>query len=287
MTLDNISWLHVEPTSRCNAWCPSCPRNKNGFGLTQGLIEQDLDISHFEQTLGKLPNLQTVQLCGNYGDPLANNDIDRFVDLVIARGLRLQIHTNGSLRSSSFWHNLGKRLANLDHAVWFGIDGIGEVHSLYRQATDYNKIISNAETFIKAGGHAVWQFIPFEHNQHQIRDCMRLSQQLGFQSFKVIKTFRTGVTLARNWRTGEAYNLVPATVYKPVNFVVKSGVVQTQDCMHLNINSVYLSASGHFSPCCYFSERRKYSQLEELVSKENIALELDTPHNICISNCGQ
>ena len=26
-------WLHVEPTSRCNAWCPSCPRNNRGYGL--------------------------------------------------------------------------------------------------------------------------------------------------------------------------------------------------------------------------------------------------------------
>mgnify|MGYP003335187616 CR=1 FL=1 len=35
----DIKWAHVELSTKCNAWCPACPRNKNGFGLIDGLVE--------------------------------------------------------------------------------------------------------------------------------------------------------------------------------------------------------------------------------------------------------
>lgn len=289
MTLDEVHWIHIEASSRCNAWCPSCPRNLNGFGLKPGLIEQDIDLALVADTLSGLKNLSTVQLCGNYGDPLAHTNIDSLIDLALARNLALQIHTNGSLRNTEFWSQLGQKFHSHEqkHRVWFGIDGIGSVHEIYRQATDYNRIIDNARAFISNGGRAVWQFILFEHNQHQIRDCMRLSQDLGFEQFKLVKTFRSGVTLGRHWRTGQAFSLAPASVYTPVNFVVKSGIVQPKDCMHLDIASVYLSADGYFSPCCYFSGKRRYQSITDMLDAENLARELDTPHTICMTNCGQ
>jgi sulfatase maturation enzyme AslB (radical SAM superfamily) len=289
MTLDEVQWIHIEASSRCNAWCPSCPRNLNGHGLRPGLVEQDIQLDLVAQTLSLLPGLKTVQLCGNYGDPLAHSNIDSLIDMILEHGLALQIHTNGSLRNLEFWSALGKKfqLHNREHTVWFGIDGIGSVHEIYRQATDYDRIIANAKCFIDNGGRAVWQFILFEHNQHQIRDCMRLSQDLGFHQFKLVKTFRSGVTLGKHWRTGQSFSLAPASVYTPLNFVVKSGIVQPKDCMHLDTNSVYLSADGHFSPCCYFSSKRKYQSLADMLDIENLARELDTPHTVCLTNCGQ
>ena len=67
------------------------------------------------------------------------------------------------------------------------IDGLEDTHSYYRQGTNWKKIINNAKSFISSGGRAVWQFIPFAHNEHQIKSCIRLSQQLGFKEFKTAK----------------------------------------------------------------------------------------------------
>ena len=39
---ENIKWLQVENTTKCNAWCPGCSRNNNGYGLSNFVIE-DLD----------------------------------------------------------------------------------------------------------------------------------------------------------------------------------------------------------------------------------------------------
>ena len=74
--------------------------------------------------------------------------------------------------------------------VWFAIDGLEDTHSKYRQGTDWKKIIGNAKEFIDRGGRAVWQFIPFQHNEHQMRDCMKMSTRMGFESFEFVKNAR-------------------------------------------------------------------------------------------------
>lgn len=79
LTKDQVKWLHVEASSNCNAWCPGCSRNNNGYGLASGLVVTDLDVGKFEQVITELPALETVQFCGNYGDPIiAKNFVDIF-----------------------------------------------------------------------------------------------------------------------------------------------------------------------------------------------------------------
>ena len=93
-------WLHVEPTSRCNAWCPGCPRNKFGYGLRDFVVE-DLDPKVLRDTI-KQYNINSVQMCGNLGDPCAAKNIDEQLQN-LGNIDRLQIHTNGSLRKYSWW----------------------------------------------------------------------------------------------------------------------------------------------------------------------------------------
>ena len=73
---NSIKWLHVEPSTRCNAWCGSCARNKSGYGLTDFVIE-DLKVERLKEVIDQLPNLETVQFCGNLGDPCASKIIDQ------------------------------------------------------------------------------------------------------------------------------------------------------------------------------------------------------------------
>ena len=51
---------------------------------------------------------------------------------------------------------------------------------------NYQKIIDNASAFIQAGGFATWQFVPYAHNEHQVKNCIKVSQELGFKKFKLI-----------------------------------------------------------------------------------------------------
>ena len=82
MIADDVKWLHVEASSRCNAWCPLCPRNIDGYELHPNTVEQDLDISILKKTVDSLPNLYAIQFCGNHGDPIAAKDFINMIDIV-------------------------------------------------------------------------------------------------------------------------------------------------------------------------------------------------------------
>lgn len=278
----DIVLLHVESSSKCNAWCPACPRNKNGFGLVDTLQEQDLDTARFVAVLDQLPSLKTVQLCGNYGDPVAGSNINALIDVCIERRLKIQIHTNGSIRNTDWWKTLGRQLTQHPHDIWFGLDGIGDVHEVYRQATSYAKVIENAVAFIDAGGHATWQFIPYQHNQHQIRQALITSQKLGFKKFKMVKLFRNR-TKARHWRTGEEFVLEPPSdIIKIVKMPGERLPPTDSECMHRRPEpSVYLNAQGQISWCCYRTDTAVDS-VQQIVQ-----MPLDFANKTCIINCGR
>lgn len=287
LNLNSIKWVHVEASSKCNAWCPACPRNKKGYGLVDGLIEQDLGTDQFSAVLEQLPSLHGVQFCGNLGDPIAASNIVNLVELAKSHANKIQVHTNGSLRSTSWWQDFATLLKDVDHDVWFGIDGINETHEIYRQATSFDRVISNAMAFISAGGQATWQFIPFKHNEHQIKDCIKLSQKLGFRKFKIVKSFRKNRTQVRHWRTGEEFLLEPADVYEKKWKIVDRTQVVLNDCMHLQQPSIYLDASGNISPCCYLSGEEKWQDTETMLTELNVADMLTTnPKSTCLKNCG-
>lgn len=289
MKNSNIKWLHIEASSKCNAWCPACPRNQNGYGIAPGLVEQDLTTARLQQVLDQLGPLDGVQFCGNYGDPIACNHLLELIELVKPQTNKIQIHTNGSLRSTKWWSELANQLVSHEHDVWFGIDGIGSVHEIYRQATSYSKIIENAQAFIDAGGQATWQFIPYAHNEHQLKDVMRLSRELGFKNFKAIKSFRPTQN-SRHWKTGEEFKLEPSNLYQTVFFKPKQGVLKEENCMHLSQPGIYLAANGQISPCCHLAQHHDYTKsfdtVNEMLCEINIKETLDNPIPKCLIACG-
>jgi MoaA/NifB/PqqE/SkfB family radical SAM enzyme len=281
MIASDIKWLHVELSSKCNAWCPACPRNKNGYGLADGLVEQDLPTGRFNEIIDQLPCLTSLQLCGNYGDPIAASNILEVIDIAKQRNLKIQIHTNGSLRSTNWWAMLGENLSGVEHDVWFGLDGIDSIHEIYRQGTSYKKVIENAQAFIKAGGYATWQFIPYAHNEHQIIECIKTSQQIGFKKFKFVKMFRNKL-IVKDYRSGKEFELAPPTnVQKMIRMPGKKSKVAVENCMYLSQPSIYLSASGKLSTCCYFGVGNGVDTIQEVLYNK-----LDLSHDTCLNSCG-
>jgi len=284
MIPEDVRWLQVEATTKCNAWCPGCGRNNGGFKLNSKLVIEDLDIDRYAFLLKQFPNLETVDFCGTYGDAIASANIIELTTLTKQHTKKIMVRTNGSLRTTAWWEDYANLLKDHDHEVWFCLDGLSGVHEIYRQATDFDTIIKNAQAFMSAGGVAVWQFIPWQHNEHQIMDCMRLSQQLGFKRFEFIKGVRVGFT-PRNYQTGDIFELktwsknsIMSKYEKP-----KSRVEKT-NCQHLTQQSFYINASGKISNCCYFNKNQSADCVDQL---PNIEQEIkDDPRQTCLFHCG-
>jgi len=291
MLLNKIKWLHVEPTTRCNASCSSCPRNNNGFGIKKNLILEDLDIKRLSFVIDQATLLEHVIFCGNKGDPCASKIIDQQLEIIKKKKLSLQLHTNGSLRTKTWWNQLAK-IFQQKIEVWFGIDGLEDTHSKYRQGTNWKKIIENAVAFIDGGGKAVWQFIPFAHNEHQAIDCLKLSQKLGFKEFRFIKDarykeknfhYKTGQELdIRPWsghnqiwkRRANGYlNTIQDTNYQKTK-------IEKTDCVHIIFPSLFLNAHGTITPCCMHGEKdiENFDIQKNFDEKKWLAT--------CIKNCG-
>ena len=175
-SLETISEINFELSSHCNSKCPQCPRY-DMFGN----VRNDLNITHLDLDIiknlpiGKMKNLSQVSFRGNFGDSLMHPYLDDIIN--VFRKQHISISTNASLRSKEWWEKLG---TNKNIEVTFCIDGIGSTHERYRRNTSYDKIIDNAKAFIQSGGTARWQFIVFRHNEHQLNEAKKLSEEIGF-----------------------------------------------------------------------------------------------------------
>lgn len=244
-------------------------------------------MNKFLEILETLPFLDGIQFCGNYGDPIASNYFDQLITVAKKHTNKIQIHTNGSLRNTNWWSILAEQLSDINHDVWFGIDGIGPVHEIYRQATDYDKVIENARAFINAGGYATWQFIPYKHNEHQIKECIKLSQTYKFSKFKLIKSFRD-IKDVYHWKTGDQFQLESSEIYQKVFFKSKQGILEKENCMHLQQPGIYLAANGKVSHCCYFAsdDYKSFDNIEQMLYNIKIEDTLNNPDKKCLVCCG-
>ena len=194
MYTNPVKILQVDLVSSCNAFCPSCYR-QDSSGHLQGHFPQNkhLDLKLFAKALAdrSLALLEEVFFCGNYGDPMASPHLPEVIDLIRSHHPQacIYMHTNGGLGKKETWVELGRRLNGRGNFVKFAIDGLEDTNHIYRRKVSWKRVMENARTFIDAGGRAVWKFVIFGHNKHQVEEARRLSQELGFARFETTPNY--------------------------------------------------------------------------------------------------
>ena len=296
LKLDQIRQVHVELTTRCNARCPMCMRNYRGMDYNSGYPDTELSLADFQHIVDPIiTQIKQVNFNGNLGDFASARDAVEIVEYLVAHNITVNINTNGSLRNPDWW----RRLALPRVTVGFALDGLADTHSLYRQDTDWNKIITNAQAFIDAGGRAVWRFVPFDHNRHQEDQCRQLAKDMGFVAFENIYDGRdSGPVFTRSGEYSHRIGTDPGNHIPHIKDLLQShvtwfdpGTVQSHKdtpelklrCQHKTKQEIYIAADGSVYPCCYlgfYPETMHHpgnSQTKELV-RENNALKYDLAH---------
>jgi len=296
--IDQIRALHIELTTRCNARCPMCMRNYRGSEFNGGYPLTELSLGDIQHIFPPdfLKQIDRVNFNGNLGDFSLATDALKIVDYFLSNSnAHIQIVTNGSTRSTTWW----QRLNNKRIKVLFALDGLKDTHNLYRQDTHWEKIIENAVALIQSGGNAVWKFIPFKHNQHQVDACRLLSNQLGFCDFVIRDQGRNqGPVFAKNGKfshwLGEPESETPNVDSLIKNHITwfdhKQKIPWINDgaeisCTHIKQKEIYIAADGSVYPCCFLGFFPKTmhqpgnNQFKDLV-KENNAKEYDLEHCI-------
>ena len=262
--MNELEMVHLEISNRCQASCPMCPRNIHG-GIENPLLTiNEWSLADFIKIfpVDVLTQLRKINFCGNFGDPLMNNDLIDMCEYVKINSpnTAIDIHTNGSMRSTAWWEKLVEVLPE-NHNVIFAIDGLEDTHSIYRVGTNYNLILKNARTFINAGGTAEWHFIRFKHNNHQVKDAELVSIDLGFKKFSVKTSRRHGRPFPVVDEQGKfLYNLEQPNTSE-IKFVSKADVADHQswhdadkiNCVAIKYKELYIDAHYQLSPCCMIS----------------------------------
>lgn len=263
---NQLKSLHLEITNNCQASCPMCTRNVHG-GLPNPKIKiTNWTLDEYRTIIDEevLNQLEVVYFCGNYGDPLLNNDLIVMVQYSkeVNSNIEIRIHTNGSLRSTEWWKQLAQAMPEKGSVV-FAIDGLEDTHSIYRIGTSYNKIIENAKAFIQAGGNAKWAFIRFKHNEHQVDEARAIATDLGFSEFSLKDSSRwllepTFDVLDKSGNVAyqleksqySTIKIIDANIIKNYKSIVESTEV---DCFAQHIKEAYIDAYRHVFPCCWIA----------------------------------
>jgi MoaA/NifB/PqqE/SkfB family radical SAM enzyme len=271
----NVSEYQIEITSYCNAACPQCPRNNLGTGINPYMPLTHLPRVTIDQAFDAelCQRLRQVFFCGSYGDPIMHPDF-----LEILRDFRsksprlwLYIHTNGGVHEPEYWAEIA-RIMNGYGQIDFGIDGLEDTLHLYRKNVKYNNVIANAQAFIQAGGRAQWNFIVFQHNEHQVKQVEQLGRDMGFHNVLIRRTGRflnhATMTEIDSWPVaGADYVLAPPDdeQYRNHSMQLLPGLKQQYhnikeyfdttpiQCDALMGRKVAVNAEGVVLPCNFFN----------------------------------
>jgi len=290
--------IHLEITNNCQAGCPMCSRNINGGGDNPLITVNNWTLEHFKNVINSevLEHLEGINFCGNFGDPLLNNDLIEMAEHVVATNpsVSIHIHTNGSLRSTAWWARLATALPER-HVVVFALDGLEDTHSIHRIGTDYNQIIRNASAFIQAGGIAEWTFIRFKHNEHQVESARSLASELGFNSFVMKDSSRFVIDTnfpVVDKQGNVTHYLQPADESKIV-FLKKQDISNykriaedsTIDCYALKYKEIYIDAFGRLFPCCWLASA-PYNYIDKESDVAHVRQEILNQYHMLVADLG-
>jgi len=299
-SISDIKVIHIELTEKCNLSCLMCDRNKSGGKVNQYLSNRELTINEFKKAFSPkfIKQLKRIYFCGNYGDPIISKDVMEILKYCRTSNpeMKLSLITNASFRNSEWW----SELAGIVNSVRFSIDGLKDTHKIYRQNANFDLIIKNAKTYVDAGGYAIWDYLVFGHNEHQVEEARELSNQIGFNEFVVKKTgrFFSNVSLKgkdnhkgltkptqeknRNKSLGKEQTLI--NKYGSMESYLDQTII---DCKVLKQNEIFVSAEGIILPCCWLAGQMykwylppKSTEIWKIIDKDKISIKNNTLQEI-------
>lgn len=290
--------LHVEPTSRCTLACPKCERTDllQRFGR-KGMPVQDLDVEQLYRFVDC--DIDRLFLAGNLGDPIYH---PRFIELVAhfkSRGTAIQLVTNGSRKSRSWWRELNQYLTKGD-TVDFSVDGTPENFTQYRVNGDWKSVRIGMEECCAGDALVSWKYIPFSYNENTIDEAREISKSIGVMDFDVTPSWR--------WE-GEHDPLRPSANLRTEKLGQGTSVDSNTQAIIVpeceKNKSHYVMANGQYVICCYAAHYNYYYKSDWWKQKENFNIKNTTlsecirqaeqfratiqheRYNYCVANCGR
>ena len=276
---EDIKTIHLEVTQNCQASCPMCDRNMNGKGINPHINLDELSlldcVDIFQPEFIK--QLDTMYMCGNLGDPIVAKDTLEIFEYFRSHNpnMWLSMNTNAGAKNEEWWRQLAEVFGRMG-AVIFSVDGLRDTNHLYRQGVVWDNVERNMRAFIDAGGRARWDYLIFEHNQHQVEEAEALAAEWGCEKFMKKKTGRFITQDSKKKESHQAVNrkgkqtqelkkpdekYLNKALSKQDVIINKYGTMDAYYdaapivCKVKKENSLFITAEGLALPCCWTAGR--------------------------------
>lgn len=267
--MHDIKILHLESTDVCQLACPACSRETD-YNFNKN-AQHHLSLSQILKVFSQenIANLDKMFMCGNYGDPAAGNHTLEIYSYFKQTNpnIVLGMNTNGALRNADWWRSLAHVFNHPEDYVVFSIDGLEDTNHLYRVNCNWDKLMTNAEAYILAGGSAHWDMLVYKHNEHQVDAAEKLARKMGFSWFRA-KVSKRPLTANLEF---------PVIWQRPAH---QSGKIK---CIALKDQSTFIDAQGRISPCCWLG-RRQINFITD-IKEVSVTWDTDNPDVTCVNSC--
>lgn len=275
----DIRTIHLEVTQNCQASCPMCDRNQNGGALNPHINLDELTLEDCKRIFEPefIGQLKTMYMCGNLGDPIVARDTLEIFEYFRQHNptMWLSMNTNAGAKDKLWWAKLANVLGR-NSAVIFSVDGLADTNHLYRQGVVWDNVERNMKAFIAAGGRARWDFLIFDHNQHQVEEAKALSEMWGCEKFVAKKTGRFITQDSKKKESHQAVNRkgektvelkkpndkhTNSALKKQTLLELKYGSMDNYyeqtpiRCKVKDEGSLFITAEGLALPCCWTAGR--------------------------------
>jgi MoaA/NifB/PqqE/SkfB family radical SAM enzyme len=303
LDLSKVTHLHIELSTHCNARCPQCPRNFNGWNhpIMPANNPKHFDLTKLAALAKQFKNCE-ILFNGNHGDPMMHPDVVECASLFD----NVSIGTNGSIGTLNSY----MQLAQQGVEMIFSIDGLADTNHIYRQDVIWRNIMSRAKMFIVSGGYATWKFIIFKHNAHQILEVRKLADKMGFRRFELVSAGRDYGPIMNdkgeiiNWLLSANDNREAGEYDIDFNLKIQTDPVErkpkpnfsdrTITCETLKNKSIYFNVDGEVLPCCYHGVHQHIHPIgttlqEQMNSFKFLENGWETPKcdETCYESCGR
>jgi MoaA/NifB/PqqE/SkfB family radical SAM enzyme len=186
--------LVVDPANGCNLACPGCVHSNHSkefklFDWDKGMLSTE----RFQALLKRYGTYAVQIMLCNYGEPTANLNTPKFIEM--AKGYLIQTVLSTNLTVGRFDADAYVR-SGLDF-MYMSIDGATQpVYSEFRRNGSIELVYDNIKKLVDAKkrlGRRTpilrWQFLAFEHNEHEIPLARERAAELGVDQFAVETPF--------------------------------------------------------------------------------------------------
>jgi MoaA/NifB/PqqE/SkfB family radical SAM enzyme len=275
----DIKSVHLEVTQRCQASCPMCDRNMNGGADNPHITNAELTLEDCKKIFKPsfIAQLEGMYMCGNLGDPIVARDTLEIFKYFREHNSKmwLSMNTNAGARDETWWRELAQVFGKMG-AVIFSVDGLRDTNHIYRQGVNWDNVERSMRAFTSAGGRGRWDFLIFQHNEHQVDEAEQLAKDWGFEKFIKKKSGRFITTdikpkeehQAVN-RKGEETNKIAKPKEENVNLaLLKQKEIEKSygsmkeyfdkcsiNCKVKDKGEIFITAEGLLMPCCWTAGR--------------------------------